>query len=136
MPDAVVAPVEGQGISAVQPLDAGPEVWLRRLDHQMDVVRHQAEAQEMPPLAFDDRGQEPDIRHVVVVVREDAAPLNSSGNDVIDGARNLVSRWKAHVHEKKPATKLRPVTDTTVPKTSEAFERQHSQKPQRRLVRY
>src|SRR5947209_6907746 len=43
-----VADVETFSVNAQQPFHAGDQVWLRRLDHQMKMVPHQAIGMDLP----------------------------------------------------------------------------------------
>lgn len=75
-----VAVVEGQRVSAVEPLHAGREIILRRLDYEVVVVRHQAVAVAKPPATTCQAVEEGEKDKLIVRVQEDRlSPIPAAG---------------------------------------------------------
>src|SRR4051794_13374688 len=121
MSGPLVAPVESTHDLPVKPLHANAEVGLLRLDEQVDMVRHQAEAETSPLVVAHGRHQAVDVALVVLVVDEDSPPVDAARDDVMDRARLLESRSSRHAKQKAAARQIRPLTDTKPQKGSDPF---------------
>lgn len=76
--DPVVAAVEPDRVEAVQALQAGGELGLRRPDDQVEVIRHQRPGMELPALSSGDISEQPHPGVAVERVEDDRAPLDSA----------------------------------------------------------
>jgi hypothetical protein len=81
-----VPAVEALGVEAVEPPVAVGEVLPRRAEHEVDVVRHQAERDHVPAVGLDHLAEEAQEAAVVVVVPEDEPTVDASRGDVVDAA--------------------------------------------------
>lgn len=110
---ALVPQVEAERVRAVEPLDAGGELRLRRVEDEMDVVVHEAEGVAVPPVAVDGRSEAPEIAEPVVVVADDRGAVDPTRGHVeitvgesrteharhpVDGRRGGISRRRARTN--------------------------------------
>lgn len=79
---ALVAVVEPPGVLAVQELDSGGEPRPRRVEHEMDVVAHQAVRVAGPLVVLDGLGEQAEIGEPVVVVAKDHRAVDSASGYV------------------------------------------------------
>jgi hypothetical protein len=79
---ALVPVVESLCVLAVEVLDSRRELRLRRVEHEVDVVAHQAEGLAVPAIALDRCGEQAEIGEPVVVVAEDRGPVDAAGSHV------------------------------------------------------
>ncbi len=82
MAGALVPVVEPPGVLAVQELDSGGEPRLRRVEHEVDVVAHQAVGVAVPLVAFDGLGEQAEIGEPVVVVAKDRRAVDAASSHV------------------------------------------------------
>lgn len=79
---ASVAVVEGGCVEAVQPFHPIGERGLPALDHEVEVVAHQAVGMAAPTKPLDRADEERHEQQPVVVVHEDRAPVDAARGDV------------------------------------------------------
>jgi hypothetical protein len=96
MVDAPVALVEGAGVPAVQVAHPLVEVRLRRLDHEVVVIPHQAADVQAPAVALLDAAEQMDEGEAILVVEDDGQVVVAAGDDVVDGAGLEVPVAAAH----------------------------------------
>jgi hypothetical protein len=84
MAHAPVLHVEQLRIEPVEHVHAAPEIRLARLDHEMNVVLHQAVGAAVPAKLMNDRTEQPQVLAPILVIEEDRAFLNAAGKDVMD----------------------------------------------------
>jgi NADPH-dependent ferric siderophore reductase len=77
---APVSVVEPLRVLAVEVLDTRRELRLRRIEHEVDVVVHQAEGLAVPVIALDRCGEQAQIGEPIVVVAEDRGPVDAAGS--------------------------------------------------------
>jgi hypothetical protein len=83
-------------VDAVEALEPVGELLAQRLDHEVVVVRHQAERVDEPLVPDDDIRQEPEKEAAVGVVEEDRGSRHAAGTDVIDAVGEEVSGQARH----------------------------------------
>jgi hypothetical protein len=93
----VVAPVEPFRIHAVQPVHATGDVWLRRLDEEVIVIRHQAIRMAYPSEEVDHLLHQLNEAEPVAGVDEDLLLAVPARNDVIRSAVSLEAWWAGHL---------------------------------------
>jgi len=92
----LVAAVERLGVRAVEPLKAVREAPELGLDHQVVVVRHQAECVHAPVVTIDLARQEAEETAVVVGVAEGCGARYASGRDVVRAFGRELSARSPH----------------------------------------
>src|ERR1051325_6327586 len=117
MAGPVMAPIESERILPVQQLHSISEIRLRGFDQKMHVIRHEAEAQEVPALSSNDSGQPLRIGLVILVVDESPAAINAPSAYVGSPPRHFASESPAHTTQRARHVTIRP------PKRSEPFRR-------------
>ena len=98
-----VADVEPLCVPPVQPLHAGRDVGLRRLDHEVEVIGHQAVGVTPPSEPADCGSQQLEKAHVVDLVAEDRLLPVAARDDVIDAAGKLKAKRSRHGAERRSA---------------------------------
>src|SRR5829696_5660165 len=96
MAGIAVPVVEPLGIGAVEPLHPGRDVRLASLDHEMEMIRHQAIRVAFPPQPPDDVFQNGEKPNVVTLCVKDFLPAITTGDHVIDAAGKLESGQSRH----------------------------------------
>jgi hypothetical protein len=91
-----VTVVEALCVAAVQVLDARGELRLRRLDDQVDVVRHQTEGVDPPSVPRDRQREQVHVHAAVVVVAVDGGAVDAACGDVEDAVRELGAEDARH----------------------------------------
>ena len=92
----LVPAVEATGVGPQQPFHADNQIRLRRLNHQVKVIGHQAEAMYLPAglvTALTQRLQKP---LPVLIILEDSLTAVATVHDVIDGTRIFHSQLARH----------------------------------------
>jgi hypothetical protein len=87
MAPALVAAVEGLRVDAVEAVHAVGEAPELRLDDQVVVVRHQAEAVDPPVVPLDGLGEEGEEESVFVGRQEGGGLRHAACGDVVDALR-------------------------------------------------
>jgi hypothetical protein len=82
-----VPPVETAGVSAQQPFHPGDQIRLRRLDHQMEMIRHENVGVNLPARLRASLAQRLDEPLAIRVVLEDRLPPIPAIQDVIHPVR-------------------------------------------------
>jgi ferredoxin len=100
--------VESLCVAAMQCLHARAEVFVRGLEKQMDVIRHEAIRQAQPPLPPDDLPEDYQVGVTVDVVEVDVAAVIAAGEDMVNAARDLLARLSRHVRNSEQPPKLAP----------------------------
>jgi hypothetical protein len=75
--------VESDRVGALQPGHAGHEVRIRRLDHQVVVVAHQAKGMDLPAAFLASLGQRLEKILPIYVVQVDVLPTVPTAHDVV-----------------------------------------------------
>jgi hypothetical protein len=95
--DAVVAAVEPDRVEAVQPLHAGRQLRLCRVDEDVEVVVEQAPGDDVPAVLPRHAVEELEPRLAIEVVEDDAPLLDAARDHVIPGGcRQLAARDSRH----------------------------------------
>jgi hypothetical protein len=123
MTAAPVPAVEADAVGRLQPPDAAAQVGLRRLDQQMIVIGHQAEAMEPQAKLFERLDQGVEKAFAVFVVAENlaafVAAFVAAGRDVVDGARVFDANGTGHAPEfvprSRPRVKFQELTPCQAP---------------------
>ena len=89
MPAAAVAEIEVHAVCRLQAVHEFAEIARRRLDHQMNVIGHQAEHVKANLVGFDAVGQAITETLAVAVVAKDVPPVVPT-----NGNRD---RWRLHI---------------------------------------
>jgi len=89
VPSSPVAPIEALRIDAVQPVESRGEVLAERREHQVVVVRHQAEGLGSPDVPLRGFTQELEKASAVPVVAEDRAAVDAPGRNVEVAVRQV-----------------------------------------------
>jgi hypothetical protein len=92
---AAVPEVEALGVASAQVLDTRGELRLRRVDDRVPVVRHQAEDDDLPVVAFDRLREVAQERAAVVVVTADLGAVDSACGDVVQRRRRQLGAQHA-----------------------------------------
>jgi hypothetical protein len=79
---AAVTPVEELRVDAVEVLDALGQILLRRLDDEVDVIRHETESVQAPAVTANRLDEKPEVQAGVLGVEEDAAAVHPAREDV------------------------------------------------------
>jgi hypothetical protein len=93
---ASIFEVEPLGVVAVEDLHAVGEMLARRIEHQVIVVRHQAEGLTRPLGAVDRKGQQAEKVPAVIVVVVDRHLRDPAGGDVKKPVREEGARHPRH----------------------------------------
>jgi hypothetical protein len=104
--DVILAPValvEGAGIAAVQVAHALVEVGRGRLDHEVEVVPHQAADVDAPAVAALDTPEEVEEDHPVLAVDDDRRVVVPAASDVVVAAGNEVTAGTSHRPDRSAA---------------------------------
>jgi hypothetical protein len=94
-----VPPVEPAGVGAQKPFHARDQVGLRRLDHQMKMIRHQAIRMDLPPGFDTSLGQRLAEAVPIRVILEDRFAAITAIHDVVNRAGILHSELASHADE-------------------------------------
>ena len=86
VPAALVAAVEVDAVRGLEAVHEVAEIARRRLDHQVDVIGHQAEHVQANVMGLDAVSQAVEKPLAVAVVEEDVPPIIPANGDVIDSA--------------------------------------------------
>jgi len=108
VPAPPVPPVDFAREAPMQALHALAEIRLGRLDHQVDVVVHQAVAQTAPPLRAYDALEKREIPAPIHVVHEQHPPVDPTRIHVVDGAGLFFTRSPRHATHSPEPTNLAP----------------------------
>ena len=84
------------GVGREEPLHARREAGYRGADHEVEVIRHQDEADDRPPGPGNSSGQEVLEMLSVVVVLHDFLSGIAPRHDVVDGSLELNSQSSGH----------------------------------------
>ena len=91
VPKHLVPPVKPRRIGAQKPFHPRHQVGLRRLHHQMKMIRHQAQCQHLPPrlpARLPQRGQKPPP---ILIILENRLPPVPPAQHMVDSSRILNS---------------------------------------------
>src|SRR6266516_119189 len=92
-----VAQVEPLRVRAVEELHPLRDVRLGGLDHQVEVVRHQAVGVAAPLETLDHGRENLQKAPVVRLVAKDLLPAIASGSDVVEASGELGTKWAGHL---------------------------------------
>ena len=84
-----MAAVEARCISAEKPLHPGNQVRLRRLNHEMKMVRHETERMHLPACLDTRISQCLEKRFAIRIVNKDVIAAVAAAHDMIDRAGEL-----------------------------------------------
>jgi hypothetical protein len=73
-------------------MHAATEVGFRRLDQEVDVIRHEAVREAVPSKGSCNPAKQLEITPPVFVVEEDQSPLDTSSEDVVNAGFGLITR--------------------------------------------
>jgi hypothetical protein len=102
MTPPAVACIEALGVASVEPLEAGRQLRDRGLDHQVVVVRHEADGMHAPVVLPDHDAEEPEEEAAVVVVAVDRNPSRAARRHVEEAVGEDVSRQPCHRSQRTP----------------------------------
>ena len=91
MAASLAAAVEPSGIRAVEPVHAARKIWLRRLDDEMEVIRHENVGGDRPSEALGGLSQKGDKRLPVPIGAKDGPPFIAERGDVVESVFELES---------------------------------------------
>jgi hypothetical protein len=109
---AAVAVVEGGRVEAVQPLHPVRELGLAALDHEVEVVAHQAVGVAAPAVPVDHAGEELEKEQPVVVVHEDRPAVDAARREVPDAVAERRPQRTSHDGDATPVAAAPPVAET------------------------
>jgi hypothetical protein len=93
----VVAPVEPLRVHTVQPVHSARDIWFRRLDEKVIVIRHQAIRVASPSQELDDLPEQLEEPEPVAGIGENLLLAVPPRRHVIRGAVSLESRRPGHL---------------------------------------
>ena len=96
VPAALMAAVEVDAVCRLESVHELAEIARRRLEHQVDVVRHQAEHVQANLVKLDAVGQAVEETVAVAVVDENVPPIVPANGNVIDCALILNAKRPGH----------------------------------------
>ena len=91
MAEELVTPVEATRVSAQQPFHPGDQIWLRRLDHPMEMIRHEDIGVNLPARLGASLAQRVDEALAIRVIHDDQFAPVTAIHDVINRASILDS---------------------------------------------
>jgi cob(I)alamin adenosyltransferase len=97
MPDALVAAVEVQGIARADALHRASERSVARLEHEVDVVRHEDPRQAAHALFGQDFVETTQVVVAVGVVDEGRAAIDAALNHVMNDTGRIEARSTRHI---------------------------------------
>src|SRR6185503_20500998 len=106
-----VALIELERVTAVEPLHPHPEVRVRRLDHEMHVILHEAVAEQSPATSPDRSSEQAEIDLPIDVVAVDQPLVVTAGIHVKDAAGNFLAGLAWHVTQMVCPAALAPGSD-------------------------
>ena len=87
-----MTPVEAAGVSAQQPFLPGYQIWLRRLDHPMKMIRHEDIGVNLPARLGANLTQRVDEALAIRIIHEDPFAPVTAIHDVINPTSILYSQ--------------------------------------------
>ena len=96
VPEEFVPTVEAGRVRAQEPLHARNQVGLRRLHHQMKMIRHEHVGVDLPPGLGASISQRLDEPLPILVILENSFPPIPAVHDVINRLRILHSQFASH----------------------------------------
>src|ERR1700682_954591 len=96
MARTIVTAIEPLSVLAVHPLHPARERRLGRLEHEMEMIRHQGVRMDDPAEPANGLGEDAEEHQVIFVAEVDVAAVVAAGGDVPDGAGLLESEWSGH----------------------------------------
>jgi hypothetical protein len=90
--EELVTPVEATRVSAQQPFDPSDQIWLRRLDHQMKMIRHEDIGVNLPARLGANLAQCLNEALAIRIIHEDQFAPVTAIHDVINRASILDSQ--------------------------------------------
>src|SRR3954470_11050731 len=115
MPVLLVPLVERLRVASLEAPHAEPEGRHRRLDDEVEVVRHQAMRQANPSVAFRGSRQLAKEERPVAIVVEDSLPPVAAVGDVVDPTSDLGARRAGHIDMRGRGASIRPRKEGSVP---------------------
>ena len=91
MAEELVTPVEATRVSAQQPLHPGDQIWLRSLDHPMEMIRHEDIGVNLPTRLGASLAQRVDEALSIRIIHDDQFAPVAAIHDVINPASLLDS---------------------------------------------
>ena len=91
MAEELVTPVEATRVSAQQPFHPGNQIGLRRLDHNMEMIRHEDIGVNLPARLSASLAQRVDEALAIRIIHEDPFAPVTAIHDVINRADLLDS---------------------------------------------
>jgi hypothetical protein len=100
---ALVPPtlIEALGVEPVEAVHPVTEIGFRRLEHEVEMVRHQAVAEAFPPVPSDDVPEQGHESRTIDRVDEDRALPVAARGDVIRPPGNLEARSAGHPGDRR-----------------------------------
>ncbi|MCG3776134.1 MAG: hypothetical protein JW395_2983 [Nitrospira sp.] len=92
MAEEIVTPVEATRVSAQQPFHPGDQIWLRRLDHPMKMIRHEDIGVNLPARLGANLAQRVNEALAIRIIHEDPFAPVTAIHDVIDRTNLLDSQ--------------------------------------------
>ncbi len=96
MAEELVTPVEAARVSVQQPFHSGDQVWLRRLDHHMKMIRHEDIGVNLPTRLGTSLAQRVDEALSIRIIHEDPFAPVTAIHDVINRTSILYSQLAGH----------------------------------------
>src|SRR3954451_14770763 len=106
---AIVSIVEPPHIRPVQIVHSEMKVRCAELDHQVNVVWHEAEGEKDPVEASNGSCQELDVLLVVLLVDKERPAIDPTGPNVQDGAGELDPGLASHASVRRRGRKFAPL---------------------------
>ena len=94
--EELVPPVEATRVSAQQPFHSGDQIGLRRLDDQMEMIRHEDIGVNLPARLSASLAQRVDEALAIRIIHEDQFAPVTAIHDVIKRASLLDSQLAGH----------------------------------------
>src|SRR6188768_3334857 len=94
--DAGVSAIPPLPVPAVQVAHRAGNVWFRRAEYQVRVIRHRAYEPQLEPEALDGDSEQLLVTRIVQIVQEDARLVVPSRHRVVGEAGHLNSKWSRH----------------------------------------
>jgi hypothetical protein len=82
--EELMPPVEATRVSAQQPFHPGDQIWLRRLDHPMKMIRHEDIGVNLPARLGANLAQRFDEALAIRIIHEDQFAPVTAIHDVIN----------------------------------------------------
>ena len=96
MAEEPVTPVEATRVSAQQPFHPGDQIWLRRLDHPMKMIRHEDIGVNLPARLGANLAQRLNEALAIRIIHEDPFAPVTAIHDEINRSSLLDSQFAGH----------------------------------------